>query len=83
MKNKLRDILSDLKEFTVQIVLALGNKKIDYHKSMSSVFHSSAITNYCVKFVSNDKLIVNDHLTNCCKITINNHYFHFSMALFH
>ena len=45
MKNKLRDILSDLKEFTVQIVLALGNKKIDYHKSMSSVFHSSAITN--------------------------------------
>ena len=45
IKNKLRDILSDLKEFTVQIVLALGNKKIDYHKSMSSVFHSSAITN--------------------------------------
>ena len=45
MKNKLRDILSDLKEFTVQIVLALGNKKIDYYKSMSSVFHSSAITN--------------------------------------
>ena len=45
MKNKLKDILSYLKEFTVQTVLALGNKKIDYHKSMSKVFHSSAITN--------------------------------------
>ena len=45
MKNKLKDILSDLKEFTVQTVLALGNKKIDYQKSTSKVFHSSAITN--------------------------------------
>ena len=45
MKNKLKDILSDLKEFTVQTVLALGNKKTDYHKSTSKVFHSSAITN--------------------------------------
>ena len=45
MKNKLKDILSDLKEFTVHTVLALGNKKIDYHKSTSKVFHSSAITN--------------------------------------
>ena len=41
IKNKLKELLGELKKFKVKTILVLENKKIDYHKSMSKVFHSS------------------------------------------
>lgn len=41
IKNKLEDLLGELKIRLVQIILILEKKKIDYHKSMRDFsFHS-------------------------------------------
>ena len=48
IKNKLKHLLGQLKEFKIQKVLVLENKNLDHYKSMNKIFHLRA------------KLIVND-----------------------
>lgn len=42
MKNKLKDLVAELKKFKVQTILVLEYKKIDDNKLMRKNFHSNA-----------------------------------------
>ena len=42
IKNKLKDLLDELKKFKVQKMLVLENRKMDDHISMRTAFYSSA-----------------------------------------
>ena len=49
--NKIGDLLGKLEKFKAQIILVLYHKKIEDHKSMRKIFHSS------VKLISEDSNI--------------------------
>ena len=42
IKKKLKDLVGDLKKFRVKTILALQYKKINDHKTIHKIFHSSA-----------------------------------------
>ena len=42
MKDKLKDLLGELKKLKVQKILVLEHKKTDNHKTVSQMFHASA-----------------------------------------
>ena len=66
IKSKLKDLFSELKQFKVQTVSVLENKKIDDHKSMPKIFQSSA--KLIVKDSNLDKAFTSMHQSVMTKI---------------